>query len=119
MRKYESLVIFHGSLGEDKIATEVERISKFLRDRNVLNLHTEHWGRRDIAYSVARHTRGIYVIFYFETADSMFVKDLTYQYRISESIMKFQTHLINEKVRKTLQLQTEESEGSESRAASA
>jgi ribosomal protein S6 len=63
-------------------------------------INVERWGRNPIAYKAKRFNYAHFVCFKYESANHGVVEALSAILRISDNVLKFQTHYINEKVRK-------------------
>lgn len=101
MRKYESVVVFANSLGDAQIGQEVAKFGDFLKGQGAVNLAVDSWGKREIAYSPLGKKQIVdYRCFKYESDNHDIVDSLISQLRITEGIVKFQTHKINERVRK-------------------
>lgn len=64
-RNYETLVILNPSLSEDEINALVDRLQGILTNGGATILDTARWGRRRLAYEIAKKNEGYYVIYYF------------------------------------------------------
>ncbi|MBN8548899.1 MAG: 30S ribosomal protein S6 [Deltaproteobacteria bacterium] len=100
MRKYETIVVFNPSLAEAAVKDEVKKFEKLLDSRKAQNVKVDVWGRKQIAYSVKKNSFGNFVCFTYECDDHAIASDVSSQLRISDPVIKFQSHRINEKVRK-------------------
>ena len=100
MRKYESIIIFDSALQEEPLKKEVQKIETLLGTNGASNVVVNHWGRKEIAYCVGKHKYGNFVLLTFESDNYEALNTLTAQLRITESVVKFQSHRIVEKVRK-------------------
>lgn len=100
MRKYETVVIFDPTLGEDKVNKEISKVEGIIKHAGAAQLSVNSWGRKQIAYKVGRHKNGVYVEFKYESDKSDIVEVLTNQLRITESVIKFQNHRLPDRVRK-------------------
>ena len=100
MRKYESIVVFAPTLGEARLKEETTKIENLIQAQQGQNLKVDSWGKKEIAYPVEKHKFGHYRCFCFETDNHAIIDVLQGQLRISDSVIKFQTHRLNEKVRK-------------------
>ena len=99
-RKYESIAIFNPSLSETAIKDEIKKFEKLLEGNSAKNIQVENWGRKQIAYAVDKQSNGIFVCFKFDSENHEVVNQLNAVFRITDNVMKYQSHRINEKVRK-------------------
>lgn len=100
MRKYETIVVYNPALAETAVKDEVKKFEKLLDSRKAQNVKVDVWGRKQIAYSVKKNSFGNFVCFTYESADHNISREVTNQLRIADPVIKFQSHRINEKVRK-------------------
>jgi small subunit ribosomal protein S6 len=100
MRKYETIVVFNPSLAEAAVKDEMKKFEKLLDSKKATNVKTDVWGRKQIAYAVDKNSFGTFVCFTYECDDHGIARDVTNQLRISDPVIKFQSHRVNEKVRK-------------------
>jgi small subunit ribosomal protein S6 len=66
LRDYEIVYIFAPSLEEAQVNEKLDRYHGLLTGANGGEITaTDHWGRRQLAYEVARQTSGYYVVEHF------------------------------------------------------
>ena len=97
MRKYESIVVYSPELNKGQLSEQISKVKEILNNVGVEDIFVEEWGKRKIAYSVKKQTMGYYVCFYYETNNTKANDELTYNLRINDSILKFQTHFVSDK----------------------
>jgi small subunit ribosomal protein S6 len=98
--KYETIIVFKPDLNEAQVKEEGKKVETLLKNEGAIEVATETWGRKDLAYPVHKCKAGTYVCFKYTSDTSDTVKNVTSVLRISEPVIKFQTHRIAEKVRK-------------------
>jgi small subunit ribosomal protein S6 len=114
IRKYESAVIFDGSLPDDAIAQEQEKVERFIQ-KNAEFEKTEVWGKRKLAYDINRKKTGYYCFFIFKAEGNMADK-LNKLYKLNSKILRTMTVLyekvpeINPEVLTTVEPDTREEE---------
>ncbi|MDR0304157.1 MAG: 30S ribosomal protein S6 [Chitinispirillales bacterium] len=65
MSKYETIVIFEGSLPADTIEKERKKIEDLLTaNGNLVNV--DEWGKKVLAYEINKKKTGVYVLFVYE-----------------------------------------------------
>jgi small subunit ribosomal protein S6 len=85
---YEGLFIFDSDLyakGPDEISGQVASIIEQIGGEVLLS---RLWDERKLAYPIKGHRRGTYWLSYFKI-DPLKVKDLTRQFQLSDSIIRF------------------------------
>ena len=69
MRDYEVVYIFSPALEEERVNEKLERFHGLLTGADGAEITAvDHWGRRQLAYSVADQTSGYYVVTHFKAA---------------------------------------------------
>jgi small subunit ribosomal protein S6 len=94
-REYESAVIFDGSLADDVLAQEQEKVEIYLQ-KNTEFTKTEVWGKRKLAYDINRKKTGFYCFFLF-TADGNLADKLAKIYRLNPKVLRSLTVLYEKK----------------------
>ena len=62
---YEAAVILNATLSEEETEALIERLSGILTQNGANLKETARWGKRKLAYPIAKKTEGYYVIYYF------------------------------------------------------
>ena len=99
-RRYESVVVFNPRLSDSQVKDEVKKVEAVLAAQNAKVSTVDTWGKKEAAFSFGKQKFGYYVVFNYETANHQAANELQAVLRINESVQKFQTHLIDTKVRK-------------------
>lgn len=100
MRKYETVMVLNPNLGEAQVKDEAAKIEKLLETNGAKEITNSVWGKKEIAYPMKKNKFGTFVSFNYRAPSEGCVDTLTNVLRISDPVLKFQTHRINEKVRK-------------------
>jgi len=98
---YEGLFIFDPDLyakGTDEVSSQVTSIVEQLGGEVLLS---RLWDERKLAYPIKGHRRGTYWLTYFRI-DPSTVKDLTRQFQLSGSILRFLILLVDPRLVETL-----------------
>lgn len=85
-KNYELLYIVHPDLegSTDKVT---EKVTGFITKAEGKITSSEDWGKRKLAYPIAKNDFGVYVLVYF-TIDSAKLSDVERDLRLSEEIMR-------------------------------
>lgn len=67
MQKYESVVVFDGSLPEEAIAKEQLKLEELIKENGTLE-KIDIWGKKELAYSIDKKKTGFYIFFQYEFA---------------------------------------------------
>ena len=97
VREYETIYVLSPNTtkeGSEKIATRVGEVME--REQGVLTL-VENWGRRQLAYPVSKHRRGVYVYLKY-TGGGAVVNELERNFRMLDEVLKFQTVKVRDEV---------------------
>lgn len=100
MRKYETVMVLNPNLGEAQVKDEAAKVEKLLQSNGATEISNSVWGKKEIAYPMKKNKFGTFVSFNYRAPSEGCVDTLTNVLRISDPVLKFQTHRINEKVRK-------------------
>ncbi len=64
-RMYEAVIIFDGSLPDETLAKEQEKIESFLKKNSEFE-KTDVWGKKTLAYEINKKKSGYYCAFIFK-----------------------------------------------------
>lgn len=87
MRRYEVMVILDPSLDERTVAPSLEQFLGVVREDGGSVEKVEVWGRRRLAYDIAKKSEGIYAVVDL-TAEPATVKELDRQLNLNEGILR-------------------------------
>lgn len=92
MRQYEAMYIVDADLPEEQIAAIIEKYKKVVNDNGGAAGEAGKWeqGRRKLAYEVAKHREGFYILMQFESGTEA-PRELDRIFRISDDVFR---HLI-------------------------
>jgi small subunit ribosomal protein S6 len=100
VRRYESVVVFNPRLSDAQLKEEIKKVESILQSNNAQVTGVDTWGKKDMAYEFNKQRSGVFVAFNYESANHEAPNALQSILRITDSVHKFQTHLINTKPRK-------------------
>ncbi|BBY06428.1 30S ribosomal protein S6 [Mycobacterium noviomagense] len=87
MRPYEIMVILDPTLDERTIAPSLEAFLNVVRKDGGSVEKVDIWGRRRLAYEIAKHSEGIYAVIDLKAAPAT-VSELDRQLKLNESVMR-------------------------------
>ena len=87
MRPYEIMVILDPTLDERTVAPSLETFLNVVRHDGGTVDKVDIWGRRRLAYEIAKHTEGIYAVVDV-TAKPETVSELDRQLSLNESVLR-------------------------------
>lgn len=100
VRRYETVVIFHPTLGEAQVKEEIARFQKVVEDGGGQQFSSEIMGKRELAYAMKKQKFGCYVTFTFNAPSEGVLETLSGLMRIADSVLKFQSHRLSDPSRK-------------------
>jgi small subunit ribosomal protein S6 len=98
-RIYEELFIIRPDAVDEEITPIVEQIRGIITTAGGTVDKEERWGVRKLAYRVQKRNEGFYVLLQFST-DPQTVKEIERRLRVNDSVLKFLTVRIDEKLKK-------------------
>lgn len=87
MRPYEIMVILDPTLDERTVAPSLEAFLNVIRNDGGKVDKVDIWGRRRLAYEIAKHSEGIYAVLDV-TAKPETVTELDRQLSLNESVLR-------------------------------
>jgi small subunit ribosomal protein S6 len=87
-KAYEIVFILRPDLDDQQVQAAMERVAARITERGGTLLATEPWGKRRLAYPIARHREGFYVLMRFEL-DGQRVQDLKNAVGLQEEVIRF------------------------------
>lgn len=96
MRKgvYESAILVNAALDDQQIESIINRVKDLIVNNSGEIREIENWGRKRLAYPVAKSKIGYYAIFRFD-APGEIVSKLERAYTLDEQILRFVTVKLN------------------------
>jgi len=99
MRIYEELFIIRPDAPEEEIDQLIEQLTGVIATQGGNVDKSEKWGVRKLAYRVQKRTEGFYVLLQFKAKPDT-VSELERRLRVADSVLKFITVRIDEKLKK-------------------
>jgi small subunit ribosomal protein S6 len=96
LRHYEIMVILDASLEERTVAPSLDTYLNVIRTAGGSVEKLDVWGRRRLAYEIAKKTEGIYAVIDLQATPAA-VAELDRQLRLNESVLR--TKVIRPEVR--------------------
>ncbi|MGN6523684.1 MAG: 30S ribosomal protein S6 [Actinomycetes bacterium] len=87
MRRYELMVILDPDLEERTVAPSLDQFLNVIRNDGGSIEKVDIWGRRRLAYEIAKKPEGIYAVVNL-TANPDAVKELDRQLNLNESVLR-------------------------------
>ena len=87
MRKYEVMVILDPSLDDRTIAPSLDTFLSVIKTAGGSVDKVDIWGRRRLAYEIAKHAEGIYAVVDLKATPAT-VSELDRQLNLNESVLR-------------------------------
>ncbi len=108
LKEYETIYILRSDVDADAAEKVQNRIAEVVGRENGKLVKVEAWGRRKLAYPVAKQKKGVYVYVKYVGKGGL-VQELERNLKLADAVMKFQTILVRESVdESTLTIDPEE-----------
>ena len=88
MREYEIMVVVRADLAEDDLANQVEAIQGWITSREGTITEVNHWGRRRLAYPIAKQQDGYYILFKTQLPSTAPI-EIERTLRITEGVLRY------------------------------
>ena len=109
MRTYEALYIISPELDDNAIQTVIADVEKFITTSGGTIVRSEVLGKRKLAYTIKKHTDGVYVVLRF-IANPDSIKRLEQQLKLTESIIRYMVLYLDDKTLKLEEQQQQQYE---------
>lgn len=90
MNRYEMGVIIRADLDEDAYRAELDRVKGFIDRFGGSIDKIDEWGRRKLAYPIAKLTEGMYTFITYSSAGET-PKEVEARLRLQENVLRFLT----------------------------
>lgn len=90
VNEYETTLILRPELAGEAIESTLDRVRDSVKKMDGTLLEINHWGRKKLAYPIAKQTRGIYIHTHYVGKDNL-VAELERNLRISDNVMRYLT----------------------------
>jgi small subunit ribosomal protein S6 len=98
MRLYEEVFIVKPDAADEEAESVIEQLSKTVTDQGGTIDHVDRWGRRKLAYRVAKYDEGNYVVMKF-SAKPETVREVERRLRVNDLVLKFLTVRLDERLK--------------------
>ncbi|TMQ63637.1 MAG: 30S ribosomal protein S6, partial [Candidatus Eisenbacteria bacterium] len=85
--KYETTFVLEPGLDEARVNEEIERVGQWIRDLGGEMLEVQRWGKRRLAYEIAKKRDGIYTLLLYQ-GGGVLVKEIERRLRLNESVLR-------------------------------
>ncbi len=93
LREYETTFIVDAHLPVAQIDGVIEKVTKHIENNGGKVKFIDRWGKRRLAYEIAKKQYGYYVYIRF-AAEGSFIKELEREFKLDDSVLRFLTVLV-------------------------
>jgi small subunit ribosomal protein S6 len=90
LTEYETTLLVRPDVAGDAIEATLDRVREAIRSRGGKLIAINHWGKKKLAYPIAKHTRGVYVHTQYLGQGDL-VAEVERNLRISDTVLRFLT----------------------------
>ena len=87
MRPYEVMIILDPTLDDETVRSEVDRATELIKARGGNPGRVERWGKRRLAYEIAKHREGNYVLVSAD-AEPAVMSDLSRALTLADGVLR-------------------------------
>ncbi len=102
-RAYETIYILRPDIDAESAEKVGSRLSEVVTRENGKLTQVELWGRRRLAYDIAKHKRGVYVYLKY-LGDGKVVSEVERNLRLSDGVLKYQTVLVDNNLESNVEI---------------
>jgi small subunit ribosomal protein S6 len=88
VREYEIVYIFDSVLTEDQVNQKLDKYHQHITTKSGEITAVDHWGKRQLAYPLAKKTAGYYVVAQF-TGESDSLPELERTLKLDEDLVRY------------------------------
>ncbi len=96
-REYETIYILKPDIDAENAERIGSRVAEVVGRENGQLTKVETWGRRKLAYAIAKHRRGVYVYLKYLGSGGV-VSEVERNLRLADGVLKYQTVLVRSDV---------------------
>ena len=95
LKSYEETIIIDGSLENEQINAELEKIEGIIKSHGAAISDVNRWGRRKMAYPIGKKDQGYYTVITFEASGPSIV-EIEHEFELREAILRYLTIVLEE-----------------------
>lgn len=99
LRQYEITFIVNAHLPGEQVDAIIDKMTKYIEGSGGKVKFVDRWGKRRLAYEIAKKQYGYYVYIRFE-AEGSFIRELERELKLDDSILRFLTVIVPKTVLK-------------------
>lgn len=86
VNSYETVMVLSTKLGEEGIASTVEKFKTLIAAHGTIDV-VDEWGKRRLAYPIEKQTEGYYALISFKSSPD-FIAELNRIYNITDGVLR-------------------------------
>ncbi len=90
MKKYECLYIVNINYDSEGTSAVVAKVEEVLKNIGAEVAHTQHWGKRKLAYAIDKERYGNYILLHFQ-GENPDVTELQREFEIEKGVLHYMT----------------------------
>lgn len=106
-RQYETIYILRPDVDAESAEKVGQRVQEVVTRESGKLTKVELWGRRRLAYDLAKHKRGVYVYLKY-LGDGRTVAEVERNLRLSDTVLKYQTVLVESDIASEAEVNAED-----------
>ena len=106
-RQYETIYILKPDVDAESAEKVGQRVQEVVTRESGKLTKVELWGRRRLAYDLAKHKRGVYVYLKY-LGDGRTVAEVERNLRLSDTVLKYQTVLVESDIASEAEVSAED-----------
>ena len=92
MRTYELMFITDARVSDDEVSSITDDVQALLTAKGGQVVRVEQWGRRKLAYEIAKQREGKYTLFYLAgEPEELDIREVEHRMRQNDNILRFIT----------------------------
>lgn len=96
-REYETIYILRSSVDPDEADRVAQRLREIIANLGGKLLRIDNWGRRKLAYTIGKATRGVFVYVRYVGLNNL-VAEIERNLRLIDDVVRYQTVQVKERV---------------------
>ena len=96
MYKYEMGVVLRADMEEDNFRSEMDRVKGLIERFGGTIEKVDEWGRRKLAYPIAKLAEGMYTFITYTSADGVAPREVENRLNLMESVLRYLTIRLDE-----------------------
>jgi len=97
MREYETIVILKTDMSEEASERIFGRVETAMTELNGVMLARDNWGKKKLAYDIAKHSKGAYILLHF-LGEGPLIREIERIFKIEDGVLRYMTVKLDDDV---------------------